>query len=319
MFDGTLLSQRDTAYDFLSHATNELLAGNKSPKMLESFQRFEALAYFEKRYKEPGTLTALFEETMALNEQDRAWIRETVREALREHAQAHGWRRAVKVLREWSAPSITVGILLFVLTQWSQYIEFRAHANDRLDNIDAKLRTLEVSQSPRKVLQEIETLDQKTFAKNLPALRKVAEQQPVGIDPSFLREVAQKLQRTNEDAPDYWPTVLQFIQFASANVSPDVPPPGEPNITLAENSLDLAAFGGKVSNKRILLDGGELSNGVFEKCRIKFTNKPVAMRNITFRDCVFEFPATENPDPSLKRTGQLLLSSDLRLISIRAL
>src|SRR5450755_4474827 len=60
----------------------------------------------------------------------------------------------------------------------------------------------------------------------LPNLRRITAQ-PVpteAIPQLALRNVATKLSSTDNKVPGYWPTVFQFIQFATENISPNVPP-----------------------------------------------------------------------------------------------
>jgi hypothetical protein len=151
----------------------------------------------------------------------------------------------------------------------------------------------------------------------------VAEQQKVKLSPALLKDVQQKLLRIDENSPDYWPTVLRFIQFASAGLSPDVPPPGrQPDLTIANNH----GFGlvlPLTSHQVVLLDGGDLGADVgitrFDHSRIIFTQNPVHMRNVQFTDCVFEMPISATPNRYLRDAGRLLLASDLNSAKIPSL
>ena len=193
-----------------------------------------------------------------------------------------------------------------------------------LEDIQSNLRLLQASQAPKKILQELATLAPHQFIQNLAALRKVAEQPLAQVAPSaqVLREVAQRLRSINETAPDYWPTVLQFIRFASAGLSPDVPPPGPPTTIVAGNQ----GFGlvlPKVSHGVVSLDGGYLGDDSsvtqFDHSRIIFTDHPVRMKNVLFTDCVFEMPISATPNQYLKDASRQLLASDLRSTKISGL
>jgi hypothetical protein len=59
------------------------------------------------------------------------------------------------------------------------------------------------------------------------------------------------------------------------------------------------------------LVGGEISGLHFTDCRIKFTNKPVKMFDVSFTNCAFEFPNVENPSPYLKSATYAILASNL--------
>ena len=191
----------------------------------------------------------------------------------------------------------------------------------QLADIQGQLRLLRASQYPSKTLKEIGSLDQKTFSASLPALQKVVEQSASKIKPDeqTLRVIAIRLRQTSDTSPDYWPTVLQFIQFASSaiTVSADVPPAGPPYWTIS----DVRCPAGPVpcivaSHRKILLDGGDIPGSRFENCRIKFTQNPVKMRGVQFINCVFEMPVTDDPTPYLKDAARQLLASNFTSLSI---
>lgn len=101
--------------------------------------------------------------------------------------------------------------------------------------------------------------------------------------------IAQRLAHTDEGTPDYWPTAVQFIRFASSKFNPDVPPPGKPTVVFAHNIG--FGFSGTYKNRVVLLDGGDLGPNVrFENSRIILTENPMRMRGVQFVNCVFELP-----------------------------
>ena len=157
-------------------------------------------------------------------------------------------------------------------------------------------------------------LDKKQFASALPALRKVTEQPVAKVSPtpSVIEDVSLKLRDVNENTQDYWPTVLQFIQFASAGLSLDVPPPGDPNLLV---SYSRGMRFGTVSRKIVLLDGSDIVDTRFEHCRIIFTKNPTPLRNVVFVDSVFEFPISDHPVPYIQKAARVLLASDLKSVS----
>ncbi len=215
-------------------------------------------------------------------------------------------------------PGVAVGLLIFGLTQWQNYTEFRVHTGDRLDQIESYLLTKRAAEVPHQVLQELGALQPKQFSAALPALQKITEQPfaTVAPQPATLREVADKLKLVNEATPDYWSTVLQFIRFASAGLSPNVPPPGTAaNVTLSHNTGSPGPLGFK--NCVAELDGGDVGPARFENCRVRFTQNPVRFLDVSFVNCVFEMPETTTPTPYLKRASQLLLASNLQNVSIR--
>jgi hypothetical protein len=170
-------------------------------------------------------------------------------------------------------------------------------------------------------LQQISALDQKAFEQSLPQLRQAMEQHGAQAvaDPETLTVITKKLRQCGEATPGYWPTVLQFIQFASSQMAPQAPPPGQQRRALSEILYVGLMRGIREEGKTILLDDGYLGNGQFTHCRIIFTQNPVRLTNALFRNCVFEFPITDAPSPYIKKVGRLLLGSNLGAVSIPTL
>ena len=86
-------------------------------------------------------------------------------------------------------------------------------------------------------LQVFAGMDLKRFTASLPLLHKaVLQAAPLGAlqDIVLLRSIADKLRHTSEDSPDYWPTLMQFIRFATAG---SVAHPGKTTIRLSNNTI----------------------------------------------------------------------------------
>jgi hypothetical protein len=195
-----------------------------------------------------------------------------------------------------------------------------ARIGNAAGNPGAAATEVEANRQPL-TLKQISSLDQKTFEHSLAQLRQVMEQpspKPVA-DQQTLIAIAGKLRRTGESTPDYWPTVIRFIQFASSRMAPSAPPPGQPPRILSEILSVGLMRGIRVKGITILLDDGYLGNGEFTNCRIIFTQNPIRLTNAHFRNCVFEIPTTDPPSPYIKKVSQILLSSNLSVISIPTL
>jgi hypothetical protein len=248
---------------------------------------------------------------MALTKQDQEWISLTIENSHR----SHGWQRIGKNLREWSAPGIAVTLLIFFLVQWSAYIEFRTHTTDRLDKIDADVRLLRAPIEPRAVLDEMSRLNQKQFAYSLPALRKAQEQKVSDLQPQQMQAIAEKLRSTDPITPEYWPTVLQFLHFATAGISANVPPPGPPTVHVSNANWK----NNHIFDQRVLLDGGSVTDSLIENSRVVFTEHPVKMNNVRFVNCVFDLPATDTPNRYLMDAAKDMLASPLNSVSFKNL
>jgi hypothetical protein len=170
------------------------------------------------------------------------------------------------------------------------------------------------SSSPQKAFSQIASLPQSDFSRVLPALREIASQPPskVAASTASVLSVAKKLSSADRSSPEYWPTVLGFIQFASASLStPEhVPPPNGPYTVASNVRCTGVAHCIEASNRSIELDAGSIPGSIFYNCRIKFTNNPVNPSGVRFINCVFEMPKESAPNDYLKSSAQILLASN---------
>jgi hypothetical protein len=271
------------------------------------------------------------QDDMKLTADDKRWlngeIKTQIANGLKEFGDSlkpHGWRKLTFWLREWgligTAIAVPVTLLGFLITVSifagvgiKENSKFQGATETRLTNIESQLRTLNASRAPKKVLEEIANLDPKQFAQNLPALRKVSEQPVASVSPTpaTLEKVAYQLKSVDENTDDYWPTVLRFIQFASAGLASNTPAPGSrPLISYKDLTLNGGLPTG-TDHVIVQFDRVGLANVTFTNSRIIFTSNPSTFMNVRFINCAFEFPDTNSPSPSLKKTGELLLSSGL--------
>jgi hypothetical protein len=158
-------------------------------------------------------------------------------------------------------------------------------------------------------LKELASLDPKKLAVNLPALRIVSEQplSKVSPAPAELRSIAYNLAKVNPTTDDYWRTVLQFIQFASAHYAPNAPPPGSRvNFELKASRINHAIKFPPHSG--VSIDGVAIENETFTDSRIIFTGIPSVIKNVQFINYAFEFPTVNKPSSYLEATGRELPS-----------
>ncbi len=272
------------------------------------------------------------QEDMKLTADDKRWlsgeIKKQLADGLKEFGDSlkpHGWRKLTFWLREWglagtaiATPLALLGLLItvsiFAGVGIKENSRFQGSTEQRLNNIESQLRTLNASQNPGKVLKEIASLGPKQFAQNLPALRKVSEQPLADVSPApdTLKRVAYQLKSVDETTEEYWPTVLKFIEFASAGLAPNAPPyNGKDGMYLT----DVSGPGIKLPARSVFILGGRIANMTFVESRIVFTDKPVTFQNVTFVNCAFQFPTTDRPSPNLEMAGRALLDSDFKTAS----
>lgn len=75
---------------------------------------------------------------MPLNATDKAWINEAIRDA----QERHGLGKFTGFIKDWGGIGAIAAIVIFALTQWGGYIEFRTHTEDRLSNIETEIESL---------------------------------------------------------------------------------------------------------------------------------------------------------------------------------
>jgi hypothetical protein len=204
---------------------------------------------------------------MALSEADKKWIRQEFQGG----QKPHGNNSVIKFIQEWSSPAVAVVILIFFLTEWTAYIEFRTQTIDRLTSIEKKLTTAE--------LQTQAALPQSVFDKTLAETREVvaaARKQHVGAPAAVIEELRSKLIASNSDAPDFWPTVSEFISYQSlTNYRPSVQAkPAGPLTGLKaefrfETLPDCTDSLPRPMTVKEVLNPNQLTNnpGVYENCR----------------------------------------------------
>jgi hypothetical protein len=270
-------------------------------------------------------------EDMAVRKEIKEEIVREIEKQL-ESFKPKGIRKLWHLIREFGGAATYVALNVGIITaaimlgteafnRRDQIARFQQSTEDRLDAIEATLRSLRASTAPTEVLKELTSLPPPQFVKSLPVLRKIAEQpaSSVKLVPEVLRAIAEKLRNTDPSAPEYWPTVLEFLRFASAGVSSDVPPEGSApfNWGMMDSVLD---FGGKTfEHLTVLLDNVSIANARFDRCRIIFTQNRVEIRNVQFINCVFDVPVTDMPSPIVQQASKELLASDFRSLYIRSL
>ena len=186
-----------------------------------------------------------------------------------------------------------------------------------IEGIKEDLRSMRAQATLNNLAEENPT----KLAHSLHALRSAVQlpSTKVAVNSKTLLTISKNLSLVPESSEEYWPTVLQFIRFASSVMIPpsDVPPPGAPYSYIGRFHCGLGTkICMNLSHLAIILDGGEAPNSIFDHCRIKFTENSVRLEGSQFIDCVFEMPVLDNPNPYLKNAAQILLASNLTSVKI---
>jgi hypothetical protein len=271
------------------------------------------------------------EDDMPLNEADRSWIRETIQDA----HKAHGWGGVRRFIKEWSGMGAAVAILILAFTQYTGYVEFRTHTNDTLTSIDSRLTKIEaqsaktseyVDNAVKAAKEEIRNkadLPQNSFNQKLPSVAdalRSATHQGIRLDPGALKTINEKLERSPQDRPGYWPATGALVSAQSvtekseyslskARSLPDCPiPSGGPNFVGLHR---------EISDCAIVLDGWRYTNSIFTDVVVKYRGGHLELQNTRFVNCIFIIELPANPPPAAKTFArQLLAEADYKDILI---
>jgi hypothetical protein len=281
---------------------------------------------------------AVEDDDMRLREDDRKWISDEITRqvgrgigAAVEEFKPHGLAKAVFILRQLGPIATIIAVFVAVIaiaatqfnlanTRLAKQASFETKTDKRLDDIEGTLKEIQGDLAKQSIISHA-SLPLSDFKATLPDLSSAittVQKQNLALSPMVIDDLRQKFVAVDTTTPGYWPTVLQFLQFASAGLAPaNVPPPGaKPNIrTSFGNWFDHNGVVGAT----VMLDGGVLVDDHFENCRVIFTNTPVKMTNVTFVNSIFEFPVSSVPTPYIQHASKLLLASDLKTASIPSL
>jgi len=265
------------------------------------------------------------EDTMPLNNTDKAWITLEIQNALQDALQRKGWGKLTGFIKDWSGTSAAVGILIFLATQWGGYIDFRAQTTSKLGNIEEKLAKIERDSAGlsenfgnliKQNISDKAGLPQNEFDKKLAFIAgdlHSAARQGVSLDLVAVKTISKKLEKSPRETPGYWPTSGALVSVQSqigksmdeisrALSLPDCPrPQGGPHF----EGLQQVA-----SNCAIALDGWHYTNSVFTDVVVRYRGGGLVLQNTRFINCIFIIELPANPEPPGKvLTTQLLAQS----------
>jgi hypothetical protein len=265
-----------------------------------------------------------------INEQDKAWIRETIQTALK----TRGLGRLARLLREWSGTGAAVAILILGLTQWTAYIEFRTNTKNSFDSSEKRLTAIEGQLAKQNIVSHV-SLTPSAFKSSLQELRSsiaTVKEQKIAIANDVLDDLGHKLVATDSEAQAYWPTAGELISYHSSLLMS----PSQVRATLyfpvCQDPSDIFVYQGPADHPNatgiikkdpghdcaVQLDGKTISGWECKHCLVKYSGGPLSLHNVHFEDSlfVFEFPADQSPSPGGQRLSTTLLASNLTDVEI---
>jgi hypothetical protein len=276
---------------------------------------------------------------MALNENDRDWIRLTIGEALRQKSKG-----LLAQFKSWSPLGAGVAVGLFVLLQWNGYTIFRVHTEDQLKAIEGNLgvlRTLVSSSQPTKKQNQ-------DAAKDI--LAKARQKTIPSIPESVVGQAGESFIEASQSDASAWPVALDFVSYRSSlngSAKPSELQPSElqPKLVARQKSdFDFHPFADKPKPKLaasnlslpieqaarldsinvdqnkghtygpafLLAIGGAMTldrmhfrNVVVENVEVHYSGQPLILEDVIFINCAFVF---DNNDPG-RKLGEAVLAS----------
>jgi len=258
----------------------------------------------------PKETVILEGEYVAIRNDDWAAINKAIAEAIAP-LRPRGWRKALHLLREWSVLGVTATIIVALLTlaaaafyQATARIEketkFQVETTTTLGQIDKTLAGLQTS---------ISFLQAQIAASKYSAISK----KELKSYKTELQNIKANLAKTPKDIPNFWPTSFQIITLLSQAMW-QLETIGTKPLSIYDNFAIRGGAPALISGINVLLknqiEGLSLENSV-----IHF-DPSVKLVNVSFRNCVFIFPAETQPSQPLQRIGEALLASDLTNVKI---
>lgn len=275
---------------------------------------------------------------MPLNETDKSWIREAIRDA----HKLHGRGKLTGFIKDWGATGAVVAVILFCLVQWNSYTEFRIHTGDRLNTIEAGLKEIKGGLAQQSLAIHA-SLSLAEFSAALPDLKSsiaTSRRQEIKAPPRIVNDLAEKLSKTDKSAPDFWPTASELINYRSFLSAPqqyikitfqmrdcDVHPARDMTIRSPQKDgsveIDKLRDAITILQESCFLDldeHNEIEDYVCHHCVVKYSGGPLTLKApVEFKDCLFVFSINaQPPTPSGILLAQTLLSQNPQDVKIPA-
>ncbi len=250
-------------------------------------------------------------EDMALRKEDKTWVAEEIRAAIKEHLNPHGWKKLQQFLPLVGVLGIFVALLTFAGAGWKYVFsrveseaQFQTHTTDSINRMAERLTRIEgiltVSQA-QNVAQKYATIPLKELK----------------VHGEELKQLKTALAQSPPTSPGYWPAAFQVIQLLSQSNFTDMNKiAARPESEYDNIASKPPGMFGVMENQRVVLKN-RIEGLIFKNSIVRF-DPSVELVNDVFINCVFLFPAQENPSKPLQEIGKTLLVSDLSKVTLNA-
>jgi hypothetical protein len=264
---------------------------------------------------------------MALSGADKIWIQDEIQNALKRH----GWGKLKGFIKDWGGAGAFVGIVIFLVTQWTAYTEFRVHTVDQLGNIEKRLNKLEAAPYIAVLKQSAENpTNPKSIQETKQALKE-AKGTKARIPPEVVKETGAKFMEASQNNSDAWDATLSFLDYRSflnqstepqlthpltlsdveqhyfltnfSNHKPrfsvygHAPIAQAARLNLIGKAEPLEPYGHAyvlLEGDSVIIDDLEMKNVVFRNVHIIYLGGRFIMENVYFINCTFEIVRQTN-------------------------
>lgn len=232
----------------------------------------------------PSDCSPILVENMPLNETDKAWIRQEIRQ--------HGWGR----FKNWGVvlgPAVAISI--FILYQWSGYVEFRTQTGDRLKIIEDGIRDI------RGQLLLSEAAQKPTSPETQKEARQIIEDatnKKLSIPTGAVAVAGQSFLSVSSTDPGAWDTAKALLDYRSSLNSGELPDT-QRNLYKPLDENDRTYYAYNAVNGRIPSFKGWSKAPINEAARMELIDKPT--------------PRGQFGNRSLLAFGQTIILDDLYL------
>jgi hypothetical protein len=254
-------------------------------------------------------------EDMPLRKEEKEWIEDEIRTALRTHLDPRGWKRLQTFLPLAAVIGIFIALLALAGGGWNyafsrveSQTKFQTQTTDSLKTITDRLTRVEAAVS----VQQAQLVTQ-----------KYVNVQPKDLKPHTdeLKQVKASLAGTDHNAPGFWPASFQVITLLSqAGAASLIDKLGKQRLSIMDNvrAPSLAPLLGMLIDSQNVLLKNEISGMEFRNSIIHF-DPSARLSNVTFNGCILIFPLEANPPKNLQAIGTALLKADIEHATISGL
>src|ERR1017187_9731124 len=165
-------------------------------------------------------------EDMPLNDSDRAWIRQEIRES----HKRQGFAAITGFMKDWGGIFAAGGLIIFVFGQWGGYVDFRSNTRDRLetleqkdipglnkrlDKIEVNLENLSDTVNTIRLNQLSSTPNDPQSSNQITHLLIDAKAKHINIDATAIKTNGAKFIAAAQRSPQAWDAAMSFVNYRS--------------------------------------------------------------------------------------------------------